>query len=233
MLQIDPAAMLIDTYGNAIRVRREPPMPRINDDVLNCSLFLYPAESDARNGAHYGGSGFLISLASTRHANAEHIYAVTNKHVIEDCASKVVRINASEGHPPMIRALNDWHVHPDGDDIAIHYLTNLSPPLLRRPFNLRHVPTKMFVSEVLIEQLNMGIGDEVFLEGRLIDFDGREENRPTLRFGHVSSPLTAEPLPIGGSGHNFDQDCFLTECRSLVGYSGSPVFIQISARQTA
>ncbi len=35
-------------------------MPRITDDILDCVIYLYPSELDARNGERVGGSGEQI-----------------------------------------------------------------------------------------------------------------------------------------------------------------------------
>jgi hypothetical protein len=232
VLQIDPWAILTDTYGNAIRAKRERPMPRINDEVANASVFLYPSENDAEQGLAFGGSGFLVSMPSRRHPDrGQHIYIVTNRHVVEDFGSDTVRINRTEGLPPFIKKLTNWQFHPDGTDIAVHYAQAIG---LTRPFFLRHVSTGMFITPDLIDKLNLGIGDEVFMMGRLVGYDGREVNVPSLRFGHVSAPLKTQSVPIqyeyGGVKRTANQDCFLVECRSLVGYSGSPVLIEITAR---
>jgi hypothetical protein len=46
--------------GHPFKVwREEPHMPRFDDRILDCSIFLYHTEKDAKAGARNGGSGFL------------------------------------------------------------------------------------------------------------------------------------------------------------------------------
>ena len=66
-----------------------------------------------------------------------------------------------------------------------------------------------------------GPGEEVVMLGRFLGYDGTDENKPAARFGHLAMGTTVPiPHPWG-----FTQMSFLIECRSVSGYSGSPVFI--------
>jgi hypothetical protein len=66
-----------------------------------------------------------------------------------------------------------------------------------------------------------GPGEEVVMLGRFLGYDGTDENKPAARFGHLAmAPTVPIPHPWG-----FTQPSFLIECRSVSGYSGSPVFI--------
>jgi hypothetical protein len=57
--------------------------------------------------------------------------------------------------------------------------------------------------------------------GRFLGYDGTEENKPAARFGHLAmAPTVPVKHPWG-----FTQPSFLIECRSVSGYSGSPIFI--------
>lgn len=65
---------------------------------------------------------------------------------------------------------------------------------------------------------HLGPGDEVFMAGRFVDFDGRQKNTPTARFGNIAM------LPG-------EEDFYLIEHHSLPGCSGSPVFVRIDTDQ--
>src|SRR5690349_14448253 len=84
--------------GYIFRVWRFEPMPRIEQQYLDCAIYLYASEQSARDGENFGGSGCLVSIASShpiwdetswngmRFTRARfffppHIYAVTNNHV--------------------------------------------------------------------------------------------------------------------------------------------------------
>src|SRR5438876_12389505 len=68
----------------------------------------------------------------------------------------------------------------------------------------------------------MGIGDEVFMVGRFINHEGTQQNKPSVRFGHIAM-MPGEPITNPKTG--FRQNCYLVDCRSMGGYSGSPVFV--------
>jgi hypothetical protein len=87
------------------------------------------------------------------------------------------------------------------------------------------VASDQFITREIIDAYRIGLGDEAFLVGRLISHDGRQKNAPVIRFGNVS--LMADPTElIKCEGH--EQEGFLVECRSLSGFSGSPVFATTS-----
>ena len=56
-------------------------MPRIVNELLQSSLYLYQTVDDAKEGKSTGGSGFLVSMTSP--VGETHLYAVTNKHVTD------------------------------------------------------------------------------------------------------------------------------------------------------
>jgi hypothetical protein len=105
--------------------------------------------------------------------------------------------------------------HPDGDDIAIL-------PLWLRPdhFVFQFTSRRMFLTKAIIEEHNLGPGDDVVMVGRFVTQEGRQRNWPALRFGNISM-MPWEPIrhPRG-----YDQEAFLVETRSVSGFSGSPVF---------
>jgi hypothetical protein len=76
-----------------------------------------------------------------------------------------------------------------------------------------------------LKEYQIGPGDEVFTVGRFINHEGRQQNLPTARFGNIAQ-LPWEPV-MQDTGHK--QESFLVEARSIGGYSGAPVFVQIPA----
>jgi hypothetical protein len=93
---------------------------------------------------------------------------------------------------------------------------------LGESFRFFSMPSHKFITREIIDAYDLGIGDETFLVGRLITHAGGQRNTPIVRFGNVS--LMADPSePVKCEG--YEQEGFLVECRSLSGFSGSPVFI--------
>src|SRR4051812_48256541 len=58
------------------------------------------------------------------------------------------------------------------------------------------------------------------LIGRFVNQEGKEQNIPTVRFGHLSQ-MPIEPIEYDG----ILQESFLCEIKSIGGFSGSPVFL--------
>jgi hypothetical protein len=227
-MKVDSVAMFNNRLGGwATRVTARgdrlsywvPPMPRIHDAYLDCVLYLYASEADAEVGAKSGGSGFLVGIKTTDlPRDFVFLYAVTNKHVIEG-GSTVLRMKTKDG----INAIfptdeRGWSVHQDGDDLAA-CLLSFDP----RAFRFSYVWRTDFIDEAIIGGMKIGPGDDVFVVGRFINHEGRQQNLPTARFGCVAQ-MPSEPIKQDTA---FEQESFLVEARSIGGYSGSPVFVYI------
>lgn len=201
------------------RADNELTMARIADYILNCVIYLYPSVEAAKANKKVGGSGFLLGVQSKVDPETFYTYAVTNAHVI-NYGNPVIRVNKRDGTLDYIdRTVNQWMCHPDLDDLAI------SPIVLSQE---KHkvdywITDLMFATKEKIKELDIGIGDEVFIVGRFQLVEGKLQNTPTLRFGHIAQ-MPNEPLkrPDG-----IEQESYLVECHSISGFSGSPVFVYI------
>jgi hypothetical protein len=193
-------------------------MPRIQDDLLDCVIYLYPSVTDAETGVKAGGSGFLVSVPLEKNPDHRAVYAVTNSHVIRG-GSPVVRLNTLKGD---MKALDIpasvWMHHPDGDDIAVVPL-GLDANL----FKFKMLPVQMFITNEIIDEFAVGPGDDVFLIGRFTTHEGKQRNLPSARFGNIAM-MPLEPI-LHPSG--LLQESFLVEAHSINGYSDSPVFVHI------
>jgi hypothetical protein len=78
-----------------------------------------------------------------------------------------------------------------------------------------------FVTEEMASKNSIGVADEVFMVGRLVTREGTQQNNPVVRLGHISMVRDTIRRDDGER-----QGSFLIECRSLSGFSGSPVFVQ-------
>ena len=193
-------------------------MPPISKAFLNCSIYLYPSEQAARDGARFGGSGFLISVPVEGHENLDSLYAVTNKHVLDN-GGRFLRLNTLTGGTDVIETERDaWFDHPNRYDVSV-----LPLDIRGKPFQYASFSTELFVTRDIIEDYDIAPGDDAFLIGRLITPWGQQRNVPAVRFGNIS--MMADPdEPALGHG-NVEQEAFYVECRSLSGFSGSPVFV--------
>ena len=193
-------------------------MPRIPDQQLDSVFYLYPSLSSAEFGEGYGGCGHLLLVPFER-AKQNHLYAVTNRHVI-DGGSLTIRIStADQGLLPIDTDKRKWFRHPDGDDLAILLID------FPHQFNCTaaNFSEDRCVTKSLIEKHDLGVGEEAFSVGRLVDHDGKQKHAPVVRFGNISQMPTEKIRQDDG----YMQESYLVEGRSVGGYSGSPVYIFI------
>ena len=195
-------------------------MPRIDDHILECVVYLYPSEAHAKAGERAGGSGFIIGLPSGQHQDAWALYVVTNSHVIREGQSRVIRLNTKDGDFEAVATRDDhWYHHPDGDDLAVCPIG-----IADDRYKFKFISTTMFLTQVIIQEHNIGAGDDAFLVGRFVNHEGKQRNMPTVRFGNIAM-MPWEP--IWQESRGIRQESFLVEMRSIGGYSGSPVFVWI------
>jgi len=194
-------------------------MPRIDDNILDCSIYLYPSVQEAHDGEKSGGSGFLVGVPSKVNEHRFYGYAITNSHVIREAGSPIIRLNTKEGDMDILPIdKQDWKHHPNGDDLAAYPLS-----IDVDKYRMKFIPINLFITQEIISVEKIGAGDEVFMVGRFIGYDGKQQNIPTVRFGNIAIGVV-QPLP---HRRGYLQDSFLIETRSLSGYSGSPVFVHI------
>ncbi len=206
------------------------PMPaRIQDEYLDCAIYLYPDAQSAKDGDRIGGSGFLVNVPLGEERLGKQLYAVTNRHVVLDeqghPRTLVIRLNNQMNAFEIVEPPEgSWILHPNGDDLAV---CPIDISITR--FRFVSVSVSMFISREDVVRYNVGPGDEAFLVGRFVGHDGKQRNLPTARFGNISM-LPHEPVehPMG-----FSQESFLVEVRSIGGYSGSPVFVHGQAIERA
>jgi hypothetical protein len=205
-------------------------MPRIEDRLIKAVIYLYES-ADAAERGEPGGSGFLVGEPTTI-PGAVYLFAVTNAHVAKSCP--VVRTTGPPDKRVFIRQWGEnggWYRHPDQDDVVVTPIG--FAPKDARDFYLDYVPREWFVTPENFTHASMdgndpqpvgwpfGPGEEVVMLGRFLGYDGAQENQPAVRFGNLAM---SPPVPIGHPW-GFTQSSFVVECRSVSGYSGSPVFI--------
>jgi hypothetical protein len=209
-------------------------VPRIPSIYRNSIVYLYRDCLDAETGVEIGGSGFLFTMpsraalvcATAKHAN--HIYVVTNAHVIES-GCPVVRVNLKYPGDGYERTRvfsfsgDSWVIHPD-HDLAVRAMP---PDLDTSLLDITLLTSERFITQHAVEEEQIGPGDDLFYIGRFRDHAGKLENLPSVRFGNISMlPNEREPIEYETEqGKKRKQVGFLVEARSRSGYSGSPVFL--------
>lgn len=198
-------------------------MPRIPDEFADCSIYFYESALDATEGSRTGGCGFLAHVPSEIHPGTGYLYFVTNKHVVDprDGNCNVIRVTRKTGGiDTIVTTFDAWFTHPGGDDIAVLPLD--IPPETLAGLKWWSVPSYQFITHETINAYRIGIGDEAFMIGRLVNHEGRQKNAAVARFGNIALMADASE-PIRHTYGMFEG--FLVECRSLSGFSGSPVFV--------
>jgi hypothetical protein len=196
----------------------ERTLPRIPDEFLDCVVYLYPSESDAKNGTRVGGTGFLVAVPE-ENIPGGCAYVVTNDHVAVNAGA--IRFNTKHGSTAVLPVVPDqWSPHPAGDDVAVLLLG-----VVPAHFRYKALPMDRFsLTEKEIVDKDVGPGDDVFFMGRFISHDGQQRNVPVVRFGSIAM-MPGEP--IWQKDRSFWQESFLIEARSISGFSGSPVMLYI------
>lgn len=185
-------------------------------DILDVAFYLYRSVDDANNNRRFGGTGFLVSMPTTGWGGENrHVYAVTNWHVAVRDRCSVVRLNTIDGNTDVFDLqAEDWTFIENGYDVAVAPL-----PVTGR-HKVKHLDQSFFMSPEDAANTGIGPGEDVFMVGRFVDYDGGPTNRPSVRFGNISMM----DVPIVQQGATM-RPCFVLDMHSRSGYSGSPVFV--------
>lgn len=197
---------------------------RVPDALRGCVAFLgrVVAEGDVikHEDPPYRGTGFFVAVGSP---NPDHVfpYLVTARHSADALADRpfVIRLNTCDGTARNIvcDAGTRWFRHPDPTvDVAV---LPIAPD--RSTYDYRWVVPRMLVGPKMIEKLNIGVGDEVFITGLFAYLFGNDRNIPIVRTGNVAMmPAERVPTRLG------QMEAYLIEARSIGGISGAPVFVR-------
>jgi hypothetical protein len=101
-------------------------------------------------------------------------------------------------------------------DVAVY---PYAPPLETYDYKAVHVNT--FLTGEIIQQKEIGVGDEVFVTGLFAHAAGSQRNLPIVRTGNIAM-MPDEVIPTDSG----NIEAYLIEARSIGGLSGSPVFVR-------
>ena len=192
-------------------------MPKISPALLDCVFFLYKTREDAEMGKKSGGTGFFVGIPSEKFPQEKYVYAVTNWHNVLQNGYSIIRVNNVAGSVSIIETEPaEWEFMPRKDDIAV-----MPIPVGNNDYKIILIPTTMFVTEDVVNSMGLGVGDDVFMVGRFIDYDGEITNQPAVRFGNIS--IMSASIKQEATGYMGKSHCI--DLHSRAGFSGSPVFV--------
>ena len=182
------------------------------------------------------GTGFIVSTLDEEHGGG-FMHVVTAQH----CVGRLyepdqygnrrdvrISVNRKDGEPADLIKLDfkDWWFHPDDTkaiDVAVALL-----PLDERIHDYNHgTLAAVELSEQIIKDKEIGVGDEVFIVGLFRKHSGRQRNIPIVRIGNIAA-MPEEPI-YTKFGY---MDAYLIEARSIGGLSGSPVLVNYGLWRT-
>ena len=189
-------------------------MPRIPPMILNCVVYLYATRDDAEAGRGEGGTGFFVRIPAVVPGRWFE-YIVTNWHVAVRFGYSVVRVERVDGgHDIFDFDPSEWQFLPEYD-IAV-----IEAPCVSDSHKVAFIHGDIFVTKEIKEQERIGPGDDIFMVGRFVDYQGSNQNVPAVRFGNISM----DPAPIV-QPNDKAADTYCIDVHSRSGYSGSPVFV--------
>lgn len=201
-------------------------MPEIPKKLEDCVFFLFAKTDTGLVGPL--ATGFIVARFDRRADGSQfhHTYAVTNAHTAPDGAS-VIRMTMIGGQTKTIDLEpHEWEFIPGGDDLAAADITDCFGK--EDELHYRCLLEEVFVTEQLMSDALVGIGEDGFMLGLFADAPGRtspgeERNAPVGRFGNLAA-IASEDHPIE-QANGQRRPSFIFDLRSRSGFSGSPVFI--------
>jgi len=197
-------------------------MPAISPAMLVTVVYLYPDVKSALEGDQFGGSGFVVGVASKTRPHCQYLYFVTNYHVAvkprSGKPSPIVRLNTKDGGVDAIQFdQTEWMFFPGLGDVAA-----VPARINHDVHSVNFFSIDCALTKEETDSNSIGVGDDVFMIGRFIDHDGGQTNSPAVRFGNISvAPSYIPDMPNSGIGSRY----FCLDMHSRSGFSGSPIVV--------
>jgi hypothetical protein len=200
---------------------------QIPSEILKSVVFLY-SQNRAGDPAAIG-TAFLLSYDLGEEIG-RLVYSVTARHVIKNAD-----VDGNDGHCHfrfnVIGGGVEWVAIPFSqwffpDDIRVDLA--IAPVRFdRAKLDHKHVPHTMLITDDVIEDYLVGVGEELFFPGLFVEHQGESSNAPIMRIGNIAA-MPGEHVMTRG---DIAARVYLVEARSIGGLSGSPVFIDIGKQR--
>jgi len=191
---------------------------RVSDAVAKGAVFIGRMHDDEFEPI---ATGFFVGYPV---AGGTCQYFVTAQHCVANKFDLKIRINTRNGQSEIYDLPSDrWYFHPDPKrfvDVAV-----MSSSVSLFLFDVVQISLGREAATVdLLDERDIGIGDEVFFPDLFIHRSGQGRNLPIVRTGTIAA-MPDEPIMTRSGPIN----AYLIEGRSIGGHSGSPVFVNLSA----
>ena len=187
---------------------------QIPDEIRKCVVFI--AHLDKNNQKILKGTGFFISIEALD-KSINFVYLVTARHIIAKIISHNlaldnniwIRINKKmKGFDFVSVPISAFVPHPDSVDVMI---LPFAPDI--GTYDYLTLPHTMLLSQDVIDERNVSLGDDVFMTGLFIRHSGKEKNIPIIRAGNIAA-MPEEPVYSNAFG---DMDAYLIEFKFIRG----------------
>lgn len=193
---------------------------RVSDRVLKSTVFLGKMKAERFMPT---ATAFFVSHT---HKGDHFLFLVTCAHAVQG-RDVHPRFNLSAGGchvaPPILA--NQWFFHPDATRFVDVAVAPIGFDI--DVFDTAHIPLSTFCTPEILEERDVGIGDELFFPSLFAYHAGAGRNLPVMRSGIIAGmpiePIQTQSGPI---------KAYLIEGRSISGHSGAPVFINFAAPRT-
>lgn len=189
------------------------------------------------------GTGFLVGLPTsdgqhraTIPVTARHVLSKTEAAIAASGGTMVLRFNTRDGQMAYVETSPDaWLPHPDDEGLAPGVFTVDVAACLWQPESAGNAldfltwPLEACADSGLVSAHGLGAGEDVFMAGLFINHVGKQRNIPIIRVGTIAA-MAEEQIPTPRFGLI---DAHLIEVRSIGGFSGSPVFLQMGNLRSA
>lgn len=192
---------------------------QIPPEIRQCVAFV---GCKRKSGMEVRGTAFFVATP-VPDSQRVVVCAVTAWHVIDGVqklgidGNSYLRLNL-RGHGAEYASLpvSLWLRHPDNQvDLAVAPIE-----LDWTQVNHRFLSTQLFLTDSDIHDQEIGPGDELYFPGLFAKRPGESENIPIIRTGTIAA-MPGEPIETDYGRFR----AYLTEARSIGGFSGSPVFV--------
>jgi len=198
---------------------------RLPDEVLKCVGFIGEVTHQDSSGAQgdFCATGFFVAIPCESPGLHEMrtCYFVTARHVATDLKGRQIYflVNRKAGGVMGISGVfgDHWFLHPSDStaDVAVIQV------VLDSEADILAISLEDFGLPQRLQNLKIGIGDEVFATGLFTAVPGTTRNMPIVRHGNIAMlPSEQIQTDLGYA------DVYLVEAHSIGGLSGSPVFVR-------